>query len=79
MIMKAYHVKGTFQMGINKRQPFTLECAAKDEPAAKEFAFSDLGSRHGVVRRLINIESVTEQPLDKVGNPRVRYLVEREA
>lgn len=79
MTMKAYHVKGTFQMGINKQQPFTLECAAKDEQAAREYAFSDLGSRHAVVRRLVKIESVEEQPLDQVGNPRVRYLVERGA
>ncbi len=77
--MKAYHVKGTFQMGINKRQPFTLECAAKDDAAAREYAYSDLGSRHAVVRRLIQIISVEEQPLDEVANPRVRYLAERGA
>lgn len=77
--MKPYHVKGTFQMGINKRQPFMLECAAKDDDAAREYVYSDLGSRHGIVRRLIKIESVEEKKLEEIANPRVRYLAGEEA
>jgi ribosomal protein L20A (L18A) len=70
--MKAYRVSGTFEMGMNRRQPFAVECAVKNEDAAREHVWSEIGSRHGIGRRMIQIKAVEEIPGDDAHDPRVR-------
>lgn len=63
MSKNAYKAEGDFQMG-RMRQHFVLEVAATDEEDARHHVYADLGSRHGVPRRLIDIESVTKVAAD---------------
>jgi large subunit ribosomal protein LX len=58
MTKQAFRIEGDFQMG-RIRQHFTLDVAAENEEKAREYIFTDLGSRHSVPRRLIDIQSVT--------------------
>lgn len=58
MAKQAYTVEGDFQMG-RKRQHFVVEITGKDEEDARDHVYKDLGSRHGVPRRLVTIQSVT--------------------
>lgn len=57
MSKTAYTCEGDFQMG-RIRQHFTVEVVAEDEAGAREAVLADLGSRHSVPRRLIDIQSV---------------------
>ena len=58
MSKQAYRIEGDFQMG-RIRQHFVVEFPAASEDEAKDHTFADLGSRHGVSRRQIDIQSVT--------------------
>ena len=55
--MKAYRASGTFRSG-KRDQPFTLDLVAEDDTDAENRIFSNFGSRHGVPRRFIHIESL---------------------
>lgn len=57
--MKAYRVKGNAPFG-SQRQGFTYDIPAVDDKQASERVYSNLGSRHNVNRRRINIDSVVE-------------------
>lgn len=57
MSKQAFDVEGDFQMG-RVRQHFKVQVPAADEEQAKEYTYADLGSRHGVARRQIEITSV---------------------
>ena len=69
--MKVFRVEGTFPMG-RSIQPFRKEIAAADDAIAREIVYSDLGSKHGTVRRQIVIVSVVELPEDQVADPVAR-------
>ena len=58
MAKKAFKIEGDFQMG-RQRQHFAVEMVGSDEHDAREHLYKDLGSRHGVARRQIDIASVT--------------------
>ncbi len=58
MTKQAFNVEGDFQMG-RIRQHFTVNVAAETEEEARIHVLADLGSRHGVARRQIDIQSVT--------------------
>lgn len=73
--MKAFRVKGTFQMG-DRWQDFTKEIVGNDENAAKEQVYSRLGSKHRVKRAKIQISEVKEISLEEVSDPITRYLLE---
>ena len=75
--MKAFRVTGHFQMGHNLKQPFTKQFAAESEDAVRERVFSDLGSRHGVTRRRIAIDSVSEVKDQDELDPVVRHQMVR--
>ena len=75
--MKAFRVKGTFQMG-DRWQEFTKEVVGDDEDAVKEQVYSRLGSKHRVKRPKIRISEVNEISLDDVSDPITRYLIEDE-
>lgn len=58
MDKQAFTVEGDFQMGRD-RQHFTLEVVAPDEAGARQRIYTELGSRHGVARRLVRIGKVS--------------------
>ena len=55
--MKAYRAVGSFR-ARKKQQEFTLDFVASDEEDARHRLYSNFGSRHGVPRRFVNIESL---------------------
>ncbi len=55
--LKPFRVKGSFMMG-GGWQVFSKEFCAMDEDDCTEQAYSVLGSRHGVKRKLININRI---------------------
>ena len=55
--MKAFRTIGTFRAG-KRNQPFTLDVVAADEDGAMEKVLSNFGSRHGVPRRFVIIDSI---------------------
>lgn len=73
--MKAYIVKGMFEMGWNKNQRFETEVAAGTKEEAAEKTYSTIGSRHKVERRLIRIETVDEIQPDRIQSPVVKHMV----
>ena len=75
--MKAFRVKGTFQMG-DRWQDFTKEVVDKDAEAVKEQVYSRLGSKHRVKRSKIQILDVKEISLEEVSDPMTKYLLESE-
>lgn len=57
--MQAFRATGTFPNG-RVIQAFTKDVVAADEVDARHRIFSFFGSRHGVNRRFVNIESVSK-------------------
>lgn len=76
--MKAFRIRGRFRMGRDW-QAFSKELAADDESRARERLLSDLGSRHGVARKYIEISAVEEVPASELRDAAVRYTVEGKA
>jgi len=74
--MKVYRVEGKFLMG-KIWQPFSKEIIGNDENEARERLFSILGSRHRVKRRMIKIDSIREVNKEEIGDPVVKYMVEK--
>lgn len=75
--MKPFSVTGHFQMGHNRKQPFTKQFAAEDEEAVRERVLSEIGSRHGVSRRNIQIQEVRVLSDDEDWDPIVRHIVQK--
>ena len=73
MTKTAFRVEGRFQMGRAK-QDFALEIVADNEAAAREHAFTDLGSRHGASRREIQITKVSPVSSDEASSVTRRRL-----
>ena len=57
--MKAYRAVGSFR-ARKKQQELTLHFFDSDEEDARHRLYSNFGSRHGVPRRFVNIESLEE-------------------
>ena len=74
--MKAFEVKGQFRISVRKWQPFTIEVATADEPAAVDKTFSLIGSRHNVKRQFVKIEGVRGLEKEEVTDHKVRYMLE---
>ena len=72
--MKAFSIKGSF-MDIRNDQVFSIEVAAEDADAAREYTLSTLGSRHKLERRKITIDSITELQPSEITNHTVKYQV----
>lgn len=73
--MKAYRISGRFRMG-RAWQDFSKELAAEDEARAREKLLSDLGSKHGIARKYIEIAQVAQVPSGELRDHAVRYAVE---
>lgn len=70
--MKAFVVRGTFRMARDWTR-FAKEVAADTPEAAIERVLSDLGSKHGVKRYLVQVKDVIPIPLEQVQDPVVRF------
>ncbi|MDK2826557.1 50S ribosomal protein L18Ae [Methanolobus sediminis] len=57
--MKTFQVKGTFKAGI-AWEKFTKVIESQNEKNAEDKVYSLFGSKHGLKRNLIKIESITE-------------------
>lgn len=76
--MKAFRVTGHFQMGQNLKQPFTKQFAGETEDDVRERALSDIGSRHAVPRRRIEIKEIVDVTADEENlDPIVRYALQK--
>lgn len=75
--MKPFRVTGHFEMGHNRKQPFTKQFAAEDEERVRERVLSELGSRHAVTRRQITITDVSVITDEEELDPIVRHIIEK--
>lgn len=57
--MKTFQVKGTFKSGV-AWEKFTKVIKSQNEKNALDKAYSLFGSKHGLKRNLIRIESINE-------------------
>jgi len=57
-------------------QPFAMEVASKDEPAAVEKTMALLGSRHKVKRKFVKIEGIKSLKAEEVSDHAVKHLLE---
>jgi len=73
--MKAFKIEGSFPMGRKRNQRFVREVACKDKEEAREITLSELGSEHGVNRRMIKIKTVKEIKPEEVTSPIVKSLI----
>lgn len=69
--MKAFRVSGKFKMGYDT-MAFVKEFALSERKQAEDRLYAELGSKHGVPRRLVTIEKVEEIALDQVQDGYVR-------
>jgi large subunit ribosomal protein LX len=74
--MNAYEIKGEFRISVRNWQPFTIEVASADEPAAVERVYSIIGSRHKVKRQFVKIEAVRAMNVEEITDHQVKYLLE---
>lgn len=58
-MMKSFIVKGKFKAG-NSWANFTKQIASQNEKNATDKVYSVFGSKHGIKRREIEIESIVE-------------------
>jgi ribosomal protein L20A (L18A) len=62
------------------QQPFSKEFAAKDAEECAEFAYSIIGSNHGVKRKFIRIDNIEEiKNPEEIEDNAVRDRLDREA
>lgn len=73
--MKVFRINGWFKHDFG-RQQFTRELLALSKEQALERVYSQVGSRHKVVRNLIHIEDVVEIKPEEVKDPRVLAILE---
>jgi large subunit ribosomal protein LX len=73
--MRAFRVEGTYKINPKRRQKFSIEIAANDENDAIHRILSNLGSRHKVPRKQIQLNEIKEINNEEITNPVVRYLV----
>ena len=74
MITKNYRVKGSFVMG-SETQVFTKEFRAIKEEDIYEKLYSIFGSKHGIKRNQIKVDSIEEITEDEVEDPIVKAII----
>ncbi len=74
MMTKIYRVKGRFVMG-SETQVFTKELRAIKEDDIYEKLYSIFGSKHGIKRNQISIDSIEEISEDEVVDPIVQAIL----
>jgi large subunit ribosomal protein LX len=77
--MKAFRAVGTYVTSTEKYkkrdQPFSVEVAAKDEEDARHTVISNIGSRHRVLRKNINITEIKALKTEEIESPVVKYQI----
>ena len=74
MLTKIYRIKGSFVMG-SETQVFTKEFRAVKEEDLYEKLYSIFGSKHGIKRNQIKIDSIEEIAEDEVVDPIVKAIL----
>ena len=74
MITKIYRVKGTFVMG-DEYHKFTKEYKATSEDDVTEKIYARFGSKHGINRNQISIDSIEEIAPEDVQDPIVKEII----
>ena len=74
MITKIYRVKGTFVMG-DEYHKFTKEYKATSEENVQEKIYARFGSKHGINRNQISIDSIEEIAPEDVLDPIVKEIL----
>ncbi|WP_458403372.1 50S ribosomal protein L18Ae [Methanobrevibacter sp.] len=74
MITKIYRVKGTFVMGDSNHE-FTKEYKATCEADIEEKIYERFGSKHGITRNQISIDSIEEIAPEEVLDPIVKEIL----
>ncbi|MBQ2962674.1 50S ribosomal protein L18Ae [Methanobrevibacter sp.] len=74
MLTKIYRIKGSFVMG-SETQVFTKEFRAVKEEDIYEKLYSIFGSKHGIKRNQIKIDSIEEIAEDEVQDPVVKAIL----
>ncbi len=73
--MKAFRVKGAYSPKGKKWFKFSKDIVAENDVNAKEIAYSLLGSKYGIKRRLIKIDEIAEIAPSESEDPTVQHLL----
>ena len=74
MMTKIFRIKGSFVMG-SETQVFTKEFRAIKEEEIYEKLYSIFGSKHGIKRNQIKVDSIEESTEDEVLDPVVKAIL----
>ena len=74
MLTRIYRIKGSFVMG-SETQVFTKEFRAVKEEDLYEKLYSIFGSKHGIKRSQIKIDSIEEISEDEVEDHIVKAII----
>ena len=74
MMTKIFRIKGSFVMG-SETQVFTKEFRAIKEEGIYEKLYSIFGSKHGIKRNQIKVDSIEEITEDEVLDPIVQAIL----
>ena len=74
MMTKIFRIKGSFVMG-SETQVFTKELRAIKEEEIYEKLYSIFGSKHGIKRSQIKIDSIEEISEDEVEDHIVKAII----
>ena len=74
MMTKIFRIKGSFVMG-SETQVFTKEFRAIKEEEIYEKLYSIFGSKHGIKRNQIKVDSIEEITEDEVEDPVVKAIL----
>ena len=74
MLTKIYRIKGSFVMG-SETQVFTKEFRAVKEEDLYEKLYSIFGSKHGIKRNWIKVDSIEEIADDEVLDPVLQAII----
>ncbi|EHP86600.1 50S ribosomal protein L18Ae [Methanotorris formicicus] len=73
-MIKVFRIKGEI---VDKDEPmvFTKEYRALKEEDALELLYSEIGSKHGVRRRMIKVHEVEEISEDEITDPILKKMI----
>ena len=74
MLTKIFRIKGSFVMG-SETQVFTKELRAIKEEEIYEKLYSIFGSKHGIKRNQVKIDSIEEITEDEIVDPIVKAII----
>lgn len=75
MVARIFRISGKFKQGIFVHK-FSREILADSEKGALEKVLSEVGSKHKMKRRQIDIDEVKEVKPEEVKDPRVLAMLE---